>query len=186
MKHSELEESTRQALPQGNQSKPAMQKAHKKPADAIALLKADHKEVSGLLKQYESADGNDEKEVLARQICEALTVHAQVEEEIFYPAMLEALKDEFVVAEAEEEHHVVHVLIEELRGMEKPDVHFDAKFTVLAENVKHHIEEEEKEMLSKAGKAGKVLLDQLGEQMLERKEALMREMKSGMKARASA
>jgi len=153
--------------------------------DPIKLLKDDHKKVKELFTEFETADGRSKRRIANEAIME-LDIHAAIEEEIFYPAMLEALKDEIVVAEAEEEHHVVHVLIEELRGMEKPDVHFDAKFTVLAENVKHHIEEEEKEMLSKAGKAGKELLDQLGEQMLERKEALMREMKSGMKARASA
>jgi len=153
--------------------------------DPIKLLKDDHKKVKELFTEFESADGRSKRRIANEAIME-LDVHAAIEEEIFYPAMLEALKDEFVVAEAEEEHHVVHVLIDELRGMEKPDVHFEAKFTVLAENVRHHIDEEEKEMLSKAGKAGKELLDRLGEQMLERKEALMREIKSGTKARASA
>jgi len=153
--------------------------------DPVKLLKDDHKKVKELFTEFEAADGRSKRRIANEAIME-LDVHAAIEEEIFYPAMLEALKDEFVVAEAEEEHHVVHVLIDELRDMDKPDVHFDAKFKVLSENVKHHIEEEEREMLSKASKAGKELLDRLGEQMLERKEALMREMKSGAKARASA
>ncbi|MFO1207247.1 MAG: hemerythrin domain-containing protein [Burkholderiales bacterium] len=175
MKHSELEESTRQALPQGNQSKPAMQKAHKKPADAIALLKADHKEVSGLLKQYESADGNDEKEVLARQICEALTVHAQVEEEIFYPAVRKVLDedDQDLLDEADVEHGSIKQLVADVeRASPADDDHYDAKVTVIGEYVKHHVREEEKELFPKVQRTG---LDTkaIDEQLAARKAALM-------------
>ena len=152
--------------------------------DPIKLLKDDHKKVKALFAEFESADGRSKRRIASEAIME-LDVHAAIEEEIFYPAMRKELKDEFVLAEAEEEHHVVHVLIAELKRMEKADVHFDAKFTVLAENVKHHIEEEETEMLSKAAKADRALLDRLGEQMAARKAELMAEPK-GAKAAASA
>lgn len=152
--------------------------------DPIKLLKDDHKKVKALFAEFESADGRSKRRIANEAITE-LEVHAAIEAEIFYPAMLEELKDEFVVAEAEEEHHVVHVLIAELKQMEKTDVRFEAKFTVLAENVKHHIEEEETEMLSKAAKADKALLDRLGQEMAARKAELMAESK-GVKVAASA
>ena len=148
--------------------------------DPIKLLKEDHTKVKGLFKEFEEADGRSQKRIAKEAIME-LEVHAQIEEEIFYPAFLKQVKDEMITAEAEEEHHVAEQLMAEIKQMldsGQTDVHFEAKFTVLAENVRHHIEEEEKEMLPKAQKQmDKELLQQLGEQMAERKEQLMSEMK---------
>lgn len=148
--------------------------------DPVKLLKDDHKEVKELFSEFEKADGRSKMRI-AKEAMMELEIHTRIEEEIFYPAMQRALKDEELMAEAEEEHHVAKMLIKELQTMDKADVHFDAKFTVLAENVKHHIKEEESEMLPKASKLDKSTLDQLGEEMKQRKEQLKSEMKSGAK-----
>ncbi len=148
--------------------------------DPVKLLKDDHKAVKELFSEFAKADGRSKMRI-AKEAMMELQVHTTIEEEIFYPAMQRALKDEELMAEAEEEHHVAKMLIEELQGMEKADVHFDAKFTVLAENVQHHIKEEESEMLPKASKIDKGTLAQLGEEMQQRKEQLTSEMKSRAK-----
>lgn len=144
--------------------------------DPIKLLKDDHNEVKKLFKEFEGADGRSRKRI-ANEAIMMLEAHAQIEEEIFYPAFLKASKEKLIAAEAEEEHHVAEQLMTELKEMlnnGQTDVHFEAKFTVLAENVKHHIEEEEKEMLPKAQKEmEKDLLKKLGEQMAQRKEELI-------------
>lgn len=151
--------------------------------DAIKLLKDDHKKVQGLFSEFEKADGRSKKRLAKETILE-LEVHAKLEEEIFYPRFLETVKDEMIAAEAEEEHHVAETVMSELKQMlQSPgaDVHFDAKYMVLAENVKHHIQEEEKEMLPKAEKKmSKEMLMELGEEMSRRKEQLMKEMSSAM------
>lgn len=153
------------------------------PTDPIKLLKQDHKEVKDLFKEFESADGRSKRRIANEAMME-LEIHAAIEEEIFYPAVQKATKDALLMAEAEEEHHVAKNLIAELKQMPSMDVHFEAKFTVLAENVRHHIKEEEDEMLPKAAKMEKAELERLGDQMMERKEALKREM-SQAKAKAS-
>lgn len=151
--------------------------------DAIKLLKDDHKKVKELFSEFEKADGRSKKRIAKETLLE-LEVHAKIEEEIFYPKFLEMVKDEEIAAEAEEEHHVAEVLMEEIKQMlesSNTDVHFDAKYTVLAENVKHHIQEEEKEMLPKAEKKmDKEMLMQLGEEMSQRKEQLKKEMSAAM------
>lgn len=146
--------------------------------DPVKMLKQDHAEVKKLFTEFESADGRSKSRIVNQALME-LEVHAAIEEEIFYPAIERLNGSESIVAEAEEEHHVAKMLIEELRGMQRGgnDVTYDAKFMVLMENVKHHIKEEEKEMLPKASKVGKEELEQLGMQMEERKKALMSEMK---------
>ena len=144
----------------------------------IELLKNDHDEVKELFKQYEKAGDNalSKKLALFEQIRDALTVHMDIEETIFYPAV-KAVRDEKVkdeVREADEEHHVVKLLLAELGKMNLSDEQFDAKLTVLRENVEHHIEEEEDELLPDAKKKlSPELLDQLGDEMEERKEALL-------------
>ncbi|MCK9517718.1 MAG: hemerythrin domain-containing protein [Dehalococcoidia bacterium] len=151
--------------------------------DAIKLLKDDHNKVKDLFAEFEKADGRSKKRIAKETILE-LEVHAKLEEEIFYPKFLETVKDEMITAEAEEEHHVAETVMDELKQMLQSsgtDVHFDAKYMVLAENVKHHIQEEEKEMLPKAEKKmGKEMLADLGEQMVQRKEQLMKEMSAAM------
>jgi len=145
--------------------------------DPINLLKDDHRKVKELFRAYESAGEKayQKKGTIAGQIFQELDVHAQIEEEIFYPAVQAKADQEgqTMVEEAEEEHHVVHVLLGELRTMDVQDEHFDAKMTVLIENVEHHIGEEEQEMLPDAKKTLGSELDQLGEQMAQRKQELM-------------
>jgi hemerythrin superfamily protein len=148
--------------------------ASKRPKDAIALLKADHKEVDAMFKAYEKADDDAEKQTLATNICRALTVHAQIEEEIFYPAAYDALDEEGddLVDEAQVEHASAKALIAEIEAMQVGEPLFDAKVKVLGEYIKHHVEEEETEMFPECKDAG-MDLKGLGEQMLVRKEELM-------------
>ena len=162
-------------------AKPASKAARKtersaaKPADAIKLLKTDHKEVDTYFKQYETLEDESEKQALALKICIALIVHAQIEEEIFYPAAREALNDDDLLDEAEVEHASAKQLIAEIQAMQVGDRLFDAKVTVLGEYIKHHVEEEETEMFPEARESG-LDLKALGLQMAERKMQLMAEM----------
>ena len=142
--------------------------------DATKLLKEDHDEVRALFKEYEKAGdrAHATKAKLFEQIREALTVHAEIEEEIFYPAVKaarsEEAKDE--VREAVEEHKIVKTLLKELEKMEPSDEQFDAKMTVLQESVDHHATEEEKEMFKQARKnLSGDRLEELGEEMEARK-----------------
>lgn len=147
--------------------------------DAITLLTADHKKVKGLFSRFEKLmghdDANDEKADLVTQICNELTVHAQVEEDIFYPAVREAINDDDLMDEADVEHAGAKELIAQLVAMEPGDALYDAKVVVLGEQIDHHIEEEEGEMFPQVKKA-KVDTVALGEQMLERKLAIMAEL----------
>ena len=145
--------------------------------NAVQLLKKDHQTVKELFKQYEEAGerAHQKKQRIAEHVCEALEAHTTIEEEIFYPAVAaEADKEEqSLVSEAVEEHHVVKVLIAELRKLEASDERFDAKFTVLRENVEHHVEEEEGEMFPSAEESLGDELDRLGQQMEQRKSQLL-------------
>jgi hemerythrin superfamily protein len=149
--------------------------ASKRPKDAIALLKADHKEVDRLFKAFEKAEEDAEKQELANQICQALTVHAQIEEEIFYPAAYDALDDQGddLVDEAQVEHASAKVLIAEIQAMQVGEPLFDAKVKVLGEYVRHHVQEEETQMFPECRDAD-IDLKMLGDELLARKEELMR------------
>ena len=138
---------------------------------AIALLKDDHDRVKDLFDQFETAKGRPARTKIVRQALTELKVHAALEEELFYPAVRKPVGKE-IMNEADEEHHVAKLLIAELDRMDGSESHFDAKFTVLAENVRHHIKEEENEMLPKA-KGAKVDFDALADKMLRRKERLL-------------
>ena len=140
--------------------------------DAIALLKADHKAVSGLFADYESARSSANKKSIVTQICIALSVHAQIEEEIFYPAVKQALNDHDLVPEATVEHATLKGLIAEVEGVEPDGDMFDAKIKVLSEYVKHHVKEEQNEMFPKA-KSTKLDMLELGAKLSERKKALL-------------
>jgi hemerythrin-like domain-containing protein len=145
--------------------------------DPIKLLKDDHQKVKQLFRDYEAASDKayQRKGTIAGKIFQELEVHTTLEEDIFYPAV-EAKADkegQKMVEEAEEEHHVVHVLLGELKTMDVQDEHFDAKMTVLIETVEHHIQEEEHEMLPDAQKTLGKDLEHLGEQMYARKQELM-------------
>jgi hypothetical protein len=138
---------------------------------AVSLLKEDHDRVKELFNQFEVAKGRAAKKKIVRQALTELKVHAAVEEELFYPAVRRPVGKQ-VMNEADEEHHVAKLLIAELDAMDGSESHFDAKFTVLAESVRHHIREEENEMLPKARDA-RVDFDALAQKMVRRKERLL-------------
>ena len=149
--------------------------------DAISLLTTDHAKVTKLFKEFESLkedDGADtDKSALVAQICNELKVHAKIEEEIFYPAVREAIEDADLMDEAVVEHSAAKELIAQLEDMSPDDELYDAKVIVLAEQIQHHVKEEEGEMFPKARKA-KVDSEALGVQMTKRKAELMAELES--------
>lgn len=141
--------------------------------DAIALLKKDHRTVEDLFAEFEKASGDGRKEKLAHKICLELSVHAQIEEEIFYPAC-EGKVDEELLKESYVEHDGAKVLIAEILGGGPGDEFYDSKVKVLSEEIEHHVEEEEKRMeglFAQARKAG-LDMDALGEQLAKRKADL--------------
>jgi len=149
--------------------------------DAIALLTEDHKKVQKLFKDFEKLKEEEDEErrqQLVTMICAELTIHAQIEEEIFYPAARDAVDDEDLLDEAEVEHASAKSLIAQLSSMEPGDELYDAKVTVLGEYVNHHVKEEQDELFPKVRKA-KVDIKALGEQMMERKQELQEAMGLG-------
>jgi hemerythrin superfamily protein len=157
----------------------ASKKASSTHADAISLLKADHRQVEGWFSEFEKSKSAPKKQQLASKICEALTVHTTIEEEIFYPAFLEATEDKDTHHEAVVEHDGAKKLIAQIQGMSPEDDYFDAKVTVLSEMIKHHVKEEEKPggMFAEAKKS-EMDLDALGEQLLARKRELQSQSKA--------
>ncbi|MEX0761545.1 MAG: hemerythrin domain-containing protein [Dehalococcoidia bacterium] len=147
--------------------------------NAIDMIKEDHQKVKSLFRDFEQAGegAHKKKQDIAEKVFEELTVHSRLEEEIFYPAVREksSAEDKHLVAEAVEEHHVVDLLIEELKKLSPEDEQFTAKFTVLIENVEHHIEEEEEDMLPDAEDILGDELDEIGEKMERRKKEIMQE-----------
>jgi hemerythrin superfamily protein len=145
--------------------------------DATALLQKDHEEVKKLFRKYERGRkkmDNSEKRDLAAQICTELTVHAQIEEEIFYPALRRAIEDSDLLDEAMVEHASAKQLIAELEAMRPTDALFDAKVKVLGEYVSHHVEEEEDEIFKKArSRKAKLDLQEMGERIEARKAELL-------------
>ncbi|GAA4203503.1 hemerythrin domain-containing protein [Streptosporangium oxazolinicum] len=137
--------------------------------DAIVLLKDDHKTVEKLFKEFENAGERayKKKRDLVDQIIEELTVHAHIEERIFYPAAREGVPETSDhVLESVEEHHVVVWMLSELAGLDPQDERFDAKVTVLIENVRHHVKEEEEEWFPEVREAmGRKRLQEIGEEM---------------------
>lgn len=150
----------------------AAKRAGPAPKDAIALLKADHEAVSQLFGEYEKTRSATNKKALVAEICTALTVHAQIEEDIFYPAVKKVLKDKLLVPEATVEHASVKELIAQLEGVEPDGEMYDAKVRVLAEYVKHHVKEEQNEMFPKV-KASSLDLVALGARMAVHKDELL-------------
>lgn len=140
--------------------------------NSLTLLRKDHREVKDLLKKASDAD-TAQKQKLFEQIKSELQIHEAIEEEIFYPALKEHSKTKELALEAYEEHHVVDQVISELDALSPEDETWEAKFSVMEENLKHHINEEEREMFEQAQKVfSDDELEQLGEQMLRRKEQL--------------
>jgi hemerythrin superfamily protein len=142
--------------------------------DAIALLKADHRQVEQWFEQFESTRSDERKHKLAQQICQALTVHTEIEEEIFYPAFLQATEDKDMHHEAEVEHGGAKKLIAQIEASGPQDDYYDAKVKVLSEMIKHHVKEEEQRggMFAEA-RDSKMDLKALGEQLAARKSELM-------------
>jgi hemerythrin superfamily protein len=145
----------------------------------VELLRKDHEKVKMLFREFESA--GDQKLKIVRQAITELEIHAAAEEKVFYPAVLEDWQDAAVsINESFEEHHVMKLLIAELKDMSPEDERFDAKFTVLAENVKHHVKEEEAELFAKA-RTGRLDLVDLGQRLTEAKASFQSEQKDNKK-----
>ena len=142
--------------------------------DATAMLKADHRLVAGLFEDFEKSRSDKRKMDIVAQICKELTVHAQIEEEIFYPAVKAELEDHELIPEATVEHAAVKDLIAAVQGKTPFGEMYDAKVKVMGEYVKHHVKEEQTQMFPKAKKSG-LDLRELGRRMQERKKELMAE-----------
>ena len=159
--------------------------AAKPELDAIALLKADHRKDEGLFEKFEAAKGAERKKALAMQICTELSVHATVEEEIFYPACKGKIDEEDKLDEAYVEHDGAKVLIAEIVGSDANAEFYDAKVKVLSELIKHHVKEEEARsegLFAMAREAG-LDVEALGQDIALRKEQLLTEIKeSGLPA----
>ena len=144
-----------------------------KASDAIALLKEDHRAVEALFEEFESAKGGRAKQKIANQICMELIIHAQIEEEIFYPATKEVVEEE-LYTEAHVEHDGAKVLIAEILAGDPEDEFYDASVTVLSEMIKHHVkEEEQRDGMFAQAKQSDVDMAELGEHLAERKADLM-------------
>ncbi len=161
-------------------SKAMQRSAAKFASDALKILAEDHKKVIGLFDEFEQikqegSNDDDVKQQIVETACTELTIHAQVEEEVFYPAARDAIDNMDLLDEAEVEHASAKQLITELAAMQPDDDLYDAKFTVLGEYVKHHIREEEKELFPKLKKADLDLAG-LGEEIQQRKLELRDEL----------
>lgn len=150
-----------------------MLKLLRNPRQALNLLKKDHDAVKKLFSRFERAATIPEKKAIVREACAALKAHAAVEEELFYPSLRRTMEDEEGLLEkADEAHHEAKILIAELELMSGDEANYRAKFELLAENVRRHIEEEERLIFPKARKT-EVDFDALGERLFARKQELM-------------
>ena len=142
---------------------------------AIELLKEDHREVQAFFEEYENVEGDAEKETLALKICLALQVHAQIEEEIFYPEARKTISKPELIDEAIVEHAAAKQLIAEIEAMEVGDSMRNAKVKVLGEQITHHVEEEEGELFPAVEAAG-LDVNALGQRMSARKAELLKQL----------
>lgn len=147
----------------------------KKPQDAIELLDADHRAAKALFDDFAQLSkhhaGGAKRKALAEQICLELTIHLRLEEEIFYPPVREAIRDDDLLDEAEVEHAGAKELIGQILAMKPDDELYDAKVTVLGEYIQHHVKEEREQMFPKVRKCG-IDLAHLGEQLRVRRQEL--------------
>ncbi len=156
------------------------------PKDACDLLDADHRAVKKLFKEYEEIAGSRARGApqrrleLARRICRELTVHAQVEEEVFYPRLRAVIREGAMIDEAEVEHQTMRDLIDQLEAMGTADDGFDARVKVLGEYVDHHVKEERNDLFIKARAARRLDLVALRDEIAARKQALEAEMEEAM------
>lgn len=163
------------ARKKATRAKASSPRSSSRATNAISILRADHKLVNELFEQFESTRSSAKKQKIVQQICTELTIHAMVEEEIFYPAFKQALKDEELVPEAVVEHDTLKSLIAQVEGVEPDGEMYDARVKVMGEYVKHHVKEEQGEMFPKAQKS-KLDLDELGAMIMQRKDELMAEL----------
>jgi hemerythrin superfamily protein len=154
-------------------------------ANAIELLKQDHREVESQFGEYEEAESNEERAELSAKICLALTVHAQIEEEIFYPRAREAIEDSELLDEAVAEHAGAKRLIAEIQSMEVGDELYDEKVTELAQQIEHHVKEEEEELFPEVENS-KMDLEAVGRKLAERKRELTSQLEGSAAGRARA
>jgi len=150
--------------------------------NATQMIRQDHKKVEGLFKKFDQTQGSQAKRRLAENAMAELEVHAALEEEIFYPAVKKEVDDgSSMVQEAIEEHQTVKQLISKLKGMQEADEEFESQFSQLMENVQHHVEEEESEMLPKVEES-QLDLNSLGQQMAQRKQQMQNSGRATKKA----
>ncbi len=155
--------------------------ADKQFTDAIMLLRSDHDEVKALFKQFENAEGREDKQAIAEQICNELKIHSMIEEEIFYPALRGEIEDEDLIDEGIVEHDGAKVLINDIMEGGAEEEFYDAKVKVLQEQIEHHIEEEEqaREGMFAQAREADIDLKALLEPMLARKQELQAQAESG-------
>ena len=157
-------------------------RSRSRPPEAIAMLIEDHQKVQKLFKTFERTEDQEQQEQLATQICNELTVHTQLEEQVFYPAAREALEEDEadLIEEATVEHQVAKELIEKIQQSRPHDEEYCALVTVLGEYVNHHIDEEQKELFPQLKKKrNEIDFDALGEEMMQKKQELMSELGLG-------
>lgn len=153
--------------------------------NATQLIRRDHKKVEGLFDKFEQTKTESAKRRIVDQAIRELEIHAKLEEEIFYPAVRKQLGEEDLLDEAKQEHQQAKEIMRELKKLENQDGELDDKFSELVESVKHHVEEEENELLPKV-EHSEMDLAELGDQILERKEELQEEMQPKAKKAKSA
>ena len=150
--------------------------------DALELLRADHRKLEDLFRQFERSEDKTEKKAIADTALIELQVHTTLEEELFYPWVRKKGGIKNAVEEAYEEHHAVEMLMNELEAMDPGDEGYDAKFNVLIQTVQVHIGEEESQLLPKAAEAEPLELQRMGQQLQERRQSLLQEMQARPRA----
>jgi len=164
----------REKVMKRSQDDDEQEQAESEGPNALQMLREDHRKVEELFEQFEGAD-NRSRQGIGNQILTELEIHATLEEILIYPAIREAIDEDDMMDEALEEHHVVERMIKELRKLQPKDERYRAKFKVLSEIVKHHVEEEESEILPKAEETD-LDVNALGAEAMDRKERLMAKM----------
>lgn len=151
--------------------------------NVLDLLRQDHQEVKRLFDEFPNADGRARQDI-AEQVLKALETHTKIEEEHVYPAIAEAIEDQDKIDEANEEHHVVTLLIKELKKMKASAEGYKAKFMVMSELVKHHIQEEEGELFPQAEET-EIEWEEIGQKVMKIKERMMKQKGSTNQRRAA-
>jgi len=149
--------------------------------NAIEMLREDHRKVKELFEEFEHTEQSQAKEQIVKATVQELEVHAALEEEMFYPGAEEQIDEKESIDEAREEHHVVKLLLGELKKMNAENERYDAKYKVLAESVKHHIDEEESVLFPKL--EGKLNAEGLGTEMEARKQQLQQQPRKHSRAK---